>query len=140
MLLRVFLGLVLLASCVACSKQVPVEANRTSQVSLDEAIQLVQSGSYSQALPLLEKAIASGGLQADTLADAYTYRARCYADANEIEKATQDLSFAEQGSASPALYLVAKGTLLHKQGKKAEAETAFRNAKQIDKNVVVPKL
>lgn len=130
----------LLACCLAtgCGGKVPEKDNRTAQVAFDDAIKLVESGSYSQALPLLESAISAGGLSADLYAEALLLRSRCHADAGALDKAEADLTLSEQGSPSPAKFQLAKGTLLSKQGKKAEADAAFRAAKKIDPTIKLP--
>ncbi len=122
-----------------CGPRVSVDDNRNSQVAYDEALNWIDSGSYSQALPLLDKAIASGGLSADYFATALLMRSRCYSDAGELEKAQADLEHAEQGSPSPAQLQLAKGSLLAKQGKKAEADAAFKAAKRADPSIKLPK-
>ncbi len=131
--------LVILLSTVGCGAKVTVKDNRSSQVAFDEALALVDSGSYVQALPLLEKSIASGGLSADFYATALLLRSRCYSDAGELEKANADLEHADQGSPNPAQFQLAKGSLLAKQGKKAEADLAFKAAKKADPSIKLPK-
>ena len=138
--LRVSILLFVISFTFGCGGQVTVDSARSSQVSYDEALTLVNSGSYSQALPLLNKAIESGGLSADIYADALLLRSRCYCDAGDLEKGEADLSHAEQGTPNPAQFEIAKGTLLFKKGKKAEADAAFKAAKKIDKSAVIPKL
>jgi len=123
-----------------CGGKVPEKDNRTAQVAFDDAIQLVDAGRYSQALPLLEIAIASGGLSADLYAEALLLRSRCFSDAGDMAKAEADLTHSEQGSPNPAKFQLAKGTLLSKQGKKAEADAAFKAAKKIDPTIKLPKL
>jgi len=123
-----------------CSGNVPEKDNRIAQVAFDDAIKLVDAESYSQALPLLENAIASGGLSADLYAEALLLRSRCFSDAGDLGKAEADLTLSEQGSPNPAKFQLAKGTLLSKQGKKAEADAAFKAAKKIDATIKLPKL
>ncbi len=122
-----------------CKGSVSESSHRNAQVAFDEASTLVQSADYAGALPLLEKAIGAGGLPADVYADALLLRSRCYAQTGDLQKAEEDLNHAEQGSPNPAQFQIAKGTLLLKQGKKAEADAAFKNAKKLDKNAVIPK-
>jgi tetratricopeptide (TPR) repeat protein len=124
---------------MGCGSKESIEVNRVSQVSYDEALKLVESGSYAQALPLLDQSITAGGLSADLYASALLLRSRCYSDANELEKAQADLDHAEQGSPSPAEYQLAKGCLLAKQGKKSEADAAFKAAKKLDSTITLPK-
>jgi tetratricopeptide (TPR) repeat protein len=132
---------VFLACCLVtgCSATIPEKDNRTAQVAFDEAIKLVETESYSQALPLLESAIATGALSADLYAEALLLRSRCHAEAGALDKAEADLTLSEQGSPSPAKFQLAKGTLLLKQGKKAEADAAFKAAKKIDPSIKLPK-
>ena len=101
---------------------------------------MVDSGSYAQALPLLEKAIASGGLSADFFASALLLRSRCYSDSGELELAKADIERADLGSPNPANVYLAKGCLLAKQGKKTEADAAFKAAKKADPLIKLPKL
>ena len=131
----------LIACCLAtgCGGKVPEKDNRTAQVAFDDAVKLIETESYSQALPLLESAIATGGLSADLYAEALLLRSRCHADAGALDKAEADLTLSEQGSPSPAKFQLAKGTLLSKQGKKAEADAAFKAAKKIDPSIKLPK-
>ena len=131
--------LMVLCLSVGCGSKGSVADNRSSQVAYDEALSLVESGSYSQALPLLDKSIASGGLSADFYASALLLRSRCFCDAGELEKAQADLDHAEQGTPSPGQYQLAKGSLLAKQGKKAEADAAFKAAKKADPTIKLPK-
>ncbi|MCY2983032.1 MAG: hypothetical protein NTY15_05270 [Planctomycetota bacterium] len=131
----------LMACCLAtgCGGKVPEKDNRTAQVAFDDAVKLVETESYSQALPLLESAIATGGLSADLYAEALLLRSRCHADAGALDKAEVDLTLSERGSPSPAKFQLAKGALLSKQGKKAEADAAFKAAKKIDPTIKLPK-
>ncbi len=129
----------ILLTTIGCGSKVSVGDNRSSQVAFDEALGLVESGGYAQALPLLEKAIASGGLSADFYATALLLRSRCYCEAGELEKASADLEHADQGSPNPAQFQLAKGMLLAKQGKKAEADLAFKAAKRADPSIKLPK-
>ena len=55
-----------------------------------------------------------------------------------LDKAEADLALSEQGSPSPAKFQLAKGTLLSKQGKKTEADAAFKAAKKIDPTIKLP--
>ncbi len=129
-----------MAFCLAlgCTGKVTELDNRSSQVSFDEATQCIDLGNYAQALPLLDNAIVSGGLSADSYADALLLRARRYCNAGDLEKAEADIRHAEQGSPNPAKFQVAKGTLLSKQGKKSEADIAFKAAKKIDPSIKLP--
>ena len=137
--LRIVAMVSALVFTVGCGSKVSVEDNRSSQVAYDEALSLIDSGGYAQALPLLEKSIASGGLSADFYASALLLRSRCHCDAGDLEKAQLDLDHAEQGTPSPAQYQLAKGCLLAKQGKKAEADAAFKAAKKADPTIKLPK-
>ena len=135
-----FSALVLMLMLISgCGSSVSPDDNRSSQVAFDEALSLIESGSYSQALPLLDKSIASGGLSADYFATALLLRSRCYSDAGETEKAQADLDHAEQGAPSPSQFLLAKAALFAKQGKKAEADAAFKAAKKGDPTIKLPK-
>ncbi len=124
---------------LGCGSQVRENDNRTAQMSFDEAVPLVDSGNYKQALPLLEKSISAGGLSADMYALALLLRSRCHSEMGDIEKAQADLDHAEQGSPNAAQLLLGKGTLLAKQGKKAEADAAFKAAKKADPSIKIPK-
>ena len=124
---------------IGCGSPVREDDNRTAQMSFDEAVPLIDAENYQQALPLLEKSIAAGGLSADIYAVALLLRSRCYCDKGDIEKAQADLNHAEQGSPNTAQLLLAKGTLLAKQGKQAESDTAFKAAKKADPSIKLPK-
>ncbi len=127
------------ALIIGCGSKVRESDNRTAQMSFDEAVPLVDSGDYKQALPLLEKSISAGGLSADMYAVALLLRSRCYSETGDVEKAQADLDHAEQGSPNAAQLLLAKGTLLAKRGKKAEADAAFKAAKKADPSIKTPK-
>lgn len=131
----------LLLGCLVlgCEKTVSETDSRSSQVSLDQAIAFIDSGSYSSALPLLDASIASGGLSADQYADALLLRACCHTDSGDLEKAEADLTLVEQGAPNPAKFQLTKGMLLTKQGKKSEAAAAFKLAKQLDPSIKIPK-
>lgn len=131
--------LVFFTFIIGCGSKVRENDNRTAQMSFDEAVPLVDSGDYKQALPLLEKSISAGGLSADMYAVALLLRSRCYSETGNVEKAQADLDHAEQGSPNAAQLLLAKGTLLAKQGKKAEADAAFKAAKKADPSIKTPK-
>jgi len=138
-LVHSILMVMVLCQTLGCGSRVTVDDNRSSQVAFDEALNLVDSGSYAQALPLLDKAIASGGLSADFFATALLLRSRCHCDAGDLEKAKADLEHADQGSPSPAQLQLTKGFLLAKQGKKTEADAAFKAAKKVDPSIKLPK-
>ena len=131
----------LLLGCLVlgCEKTISETDSRSSQVSLDQAIAFIDSGSYSSALPLLDASIASGGLSADQYADALLLRACCHTDSGDLEKAEADLTLVEQGAPNPAKFQLTKGMLLTKQGKKSEAAAAFKLAKQLDPSIKIPK-
>lgn len=122
-----------------CSNQVPADSIKRGQIAFDEAIQLLGAGKHADAKLLLDQSIASGGLAADQLAEALLYRAQCHAEEGNMDLAQKDLEHAEQGSPNQARYLVVKGSLLRKQGKKAESDAAFREAKRNDKSIKLPK-
>lgn len=124
---------------LGCSDQVPADSIKRGQVAFDEAIQLLSAGKHADAKLLLDQSIESGGLAADQLAEALLCRAQCHAEEGNMELALKDLEHAEQGSPNQARYLVVKGSLLRKQGKKAESDAAFREAKRIDKSIKLPK-
>ena len=133
-------ALALLSSLImGCSSAAREGDNRSAQMSFDEAVPLIDSGNYQQALPLLEKSIAAGGLSADMYSVALLLRSRCYSDKGNVELAQADLDHAEQGSPNAAQLLLAKGTLLAKQGKKTEADAAFKAAKKADSSIKLPK-
>ena len=134
-----FLVIVIPSLMIGCSSPVREGDSRTAQMSFDEAVPLIDAGNYQQALPLLEKSIAVGGLSADIYAVALLLRSRCYSDKGDIAKAQADLNHAEQGSPNIAQLLLAKGTLLAKQGKQAESDTAFKAAKKADPSIILPK-
>ena len=134
-----FLVVLISSLMIGCSSPVREGDSRTAQMSFDEAVPLIDAGNYQQALPLLEKSIAAGGLSADIYAVALLLRSRCYSDQGDIAKAQADLNHAEQGSPNIAQLLLAKGTLLAKQGKQAESDTAFKAAKKADPSIILPK-
>ena len=134
-----FLVVLISSLMIGCSSPVREGDSRTAQMSFDEAVPLIDAGNYQQALPLLEKSIAVGGLSADIYAVALLLRSRCYSDKGDIAKAQADLNHAEQGSPNIAQLLLAKGTLLAKQGKQAESDIAFKAAKKADPSIILPK-
>lgn len=111
---------------------------QSSEIGLQEAIKLVEGNQYSQALPILEKCIGDGGLNADLLSIALIQRARCYIDAGNTDGAAQDLERAEQGSAPLDQFHLARGLLLRKQGKAQEASAEFTKAKKIAPKIKIP--
>lgn len=111
---------------------------QSGEVGLQEATKLVESNQYAQALPLLEKCISDGGLNADLLSMALIQRARCYIDAGNTDAAGQDLEHAEQGAAPPEQLHLAKGLLLRKKGKSQEAAAEFAKAKKISPKIKIP--
>ncbi len=111
---------------------------QSGEVGLQEATKLVEGNQYAQALPILDKCINDGGLNADLLSMALIQRARCHVDAGNTEAAAQDLERAEQGSAPPDQFHLAKGLLLRKQGKSAEASAEFAKAKKASPKIKIP--
>lgn len=111
---------------------------QSSEVGLQESIKLIEGKQCSQALPILEKCINDGGLNADLLSIALLQRARCHIDAGNLEAATQDLERAEQGTAPPDQLSLTKGLLLRKQGKTSEANAEFAKAKKISPKLKIP--
>lgn len=111
---------------------------QSGEVGLQEAIKMVESNQCSQALPILEKSISEGGLNADLLSLALVQRARCHIEAGNTEAAAQDLDRAEQGAAPQDQFHLVKGLLLRKQGKAQEATAEFSKAKKLSPKIKIP--
>ena len=125
-----------LAGC--SSSKMDQSVIQSSEVGLQEAIKLVDSNQCSQALPILDKCISEGGLNADLVSMAFVQRARCHIDAGNTDAAGKDLEQAEQGSAPPDQFHLAKGLLLKKLGKTQEANAEIAKAKKISPKIKIP--
>ena len=134
------LGIVFLwiASAGCSSGQVGQSVIQTGETSLQEAIKLVESNQFDQALPLLDKCINTGGLNADLLSGALVHRARCHIETGKTDEASQDLERAEQGSAPMDQLYVTKGLLLRKQGNSQGASAEFAKAKKLSPKIKIP--
>lgn len=126
----------ILAGCSAGS--IDQSVIQSGEVGLQEAIKLVEDKHCDQALPILDKCINDGGLNADLLSMALVQRARCYVEAGNTDAAAQDLDRAEQGAAPLDQFHLAKGLLLKKQGNTAEANAEFAKAKKISPKLKIP--
>lgn len=131
--------LVLWAAAAGCSSSKMDESLiQSSEVGLQEAVKLVEGNQCSQAMPILDKCINEGGLNADLLSTALVQRARCHIDAGNTDAAGQDLERAEQGTAPLDQLYLAKGLLMKKLGKAQEANAEFAKAKKISPKLKIP--
>ncbi len=132
-------GICLLAAMAGCSGSGMDESLvQSGETGLQEAIKLIESNQAGQAMPLLEKSINQGGLNADLLSMALVLRARCHIEAGNTDAAAQDLDRAEQGSAPLDQFHLTKGLLLKKLGKAQEASAEFAKAKKISPKIKIP--
>ncbi len=130
-----------IAACLllaGCSSQLSKSELQSAQTAAEKAMELERSGSYAEAFPLIDGAIAKGGLNPDQLSEAYLLRARCRCAADKLEEAERDLSFAEQGSPNPASWHFSRALLLSKQKKAAESKAEFAKAVRIDPKLKMP--
>lgn len=114
------------------------QAVQTGEVGLQEAIKFVDAGQCTQALPILDKCIAAGGLNADLLSTALVQRARCHVDAGNTEAADKDLQNAEQGSPPLDQFHLVRGLLYKKLGKTKQATEEFAKAKKVSPKIKIP--
>lgn len=135
-LLLVFPTLLVLPGCGG--NQVPADSVATAQSALDEAEELIVSGQAAEALPLLQTAVSTSGLDVDQYVEAVLLRAQCYAATGELEKAQADLDEAEQGAPNPALWHFTRAIVFDAQGDAAAAKKEFARAKRLDPKLKMP--
>jgi tetratricopeptide (TPR) repeat protein len=131
----------MLATCFClqgCGGGMSVAELQSAQMAADKATELEKSGSYAEALPLIDSAITKGGLNPDQLSEAYLLRARCLCAADKLEDAERDVGMAEQGSPNPASWHFSRAILFAKQKKVAESKAEFAKAVKIDPKLKMP--
>ena len=116
----------------------PESSVADAETAVDQAREAIKTGGFQTALPLLDQAIESPGLNADLYADAVAMRAVCHASAGDLEQARTDLQEAEMGAPNEALLHFAKGMVLDKEGKASEAKREFSAAKKLDPDLKKP--
>lgn len=131
----------LFAACVfiaGCSNGLSKSQLESAQAASEKASELEKSGSYAEALPLIDAAISKGGLNPDQLSEAYLLRARCSCALDKLEDAERDVGFAEQGSPNPASWHFTRAILFAKQKKSADSKAEFAKAVRIDPKLKMP--
>ena len=126
---------------IGCSRQsaIPKDIVATAESSYEQALAMINSKSYSEALALLDKALGEGGgLNADMVTDAYVARARCHAELGNLDKAQADISEAEKGTGDLANLLLVQGILAMKKGDDATAQSNFSRAREINPEIKTP--
>jgi tetratricopeptide (TPR) repeat protein len=126
---------------IGCSRQsaVPKDIVATAESSYEQALAMINSKSYSEALTLLDKALGEGGgLNADMVTDAYVARARCHAELGNLDKAQADINEAEKGTGDLANLLLVQGILAMKKGDDATAQSNFSRAREINPEIKTP--
>jgi tetratricopeptide (TPR) repeat protein len=126
------LGLLAFPILVGCSKSMSAIDLQQAQIGFDEALQLELSGNSDEAMAAMDKAIGTGGLNPDQLADGYLLRSRCRARAGDLEGAAADLESANRGAPDVARWHWTRSVLFEKQKKPAEAKAELAKARKHD--------
>jgi tetratricopeptide (TPR) repeat protein len=130
---------ILALACLGCSGGGMSKSQlQSAQSAMEKAIEAESAGRFSDALPLIESAVSTGGLNPDQLSEAYLIRSRCYSMTGKTDLAEKDLSSAEQGAPSPASFAFTKAILLLKQNKLAESKAEFNKAVKLDPKLKMP--
>jgi tetratricopeptide (TPR) repeat protein len=111
---------------------------QSAQEAAEKAAELEKTGSFKEALPLIDKAISQGGLNPDQLSEAYLLRARCNCDGGNLEQAEKDIAMAEQGSPNPSSWHYSRAILFAKKNKISESKAEFSKAQKIDPKLKMP--
>lgn len=127
------------AACGCTSQDLPENILASAQKAYDDALVAIESGDYAAARPLLDTAIAAGGLPVDLAVDAYLKRSMCLADGGDFQGAQADIETAAQGASDLEYVHVARGFLLAKQGDQAGAEREYQQARSLNPKVILPK-
>lgn len=138
------LAMIMLLGCqfVGCGQGTVVEEQQAldAQAAYDAGLSAFADGNLGQARSHFDAALTGSGLSVDCLVDAQLKRSMCAAADGDFDTAQADLDEAAQGVMDEPQLHVARGFLLAKQGKQAEAEAEFSKAKQINPRVEIPAL
>lgn len=121
-----------------CSTSMSATDLQAAQVGFDQALELELAGNSEEALAVIDKAIATGGLNPDQLSDGYLLRSRCRARAGDVEGAAADLEAAEMGAPDTGRWHWTRSVLFEKQQKPAEAKAELAKARKHDPLKQIP--
>lgn len=122
-----------LVGLLGCSSQ-DVDSNQIAdaQQGYDDALELMESGSYAEALPILDQVLADPGLDPDQAATALLMRAVCKADAGDTDAAEADIQEAEMGGPPEGWLNFAKAALAEKNGDASTAKKLYSKARRLN--------
>ena len=127
-----FCALLALLLSVGCSSGTTATDVVTAQNALEQGFDFVRANNVGEALPLLDQAIETGGLNPDQFAEAMMLRAWCHAKIGDLEKAKQDQTEAEMGSPSPGLICFVNAAILEQEGDTKQAARELAKAIKLD--------
>jgi tetratricopeptide (TPR) repeat protein len=136
---RNIVWLLLLSIHVGCSSSaIPSSVVESSQSKFDQAQSLLALKDYAGALPLLDEAIANGGLDADFAFDSIVSRARCYIELGKLPEALADIDSAAAGATDMAIIHGLRYQYWMKSGESAKAQAELRLAQKMNPSFRVP--
>ncbi|HBE72072.1 MAG TPA: hypothetical protein DDW52_28375 [Planctomycetaceae bacterium] len=126
-------GISILLGLFGCSSQ-DVDSNQiaNAQQGYDDASELVESGSYAEALPILDQVLADPGLDPDQAATALLMRAVCYAESGDTAAAEADIQEAEMGGPPDGWLNFAKAAVAEKNGDASAAKKLYSKARRLN--------
>lgn len=110
----------------------------SSEGSVEKGVAAYAAGDWATAEKECAAAIAAGALQPDQTEAAMRTLTRARIQLGQIEQAEKDLAQLEQGAAELDLVWLTKAELAIKKGDKAAAQSAFAEAKMLNKKVSTP--
>jgi len=121
-----------IAGCGAAPSSVPRES---AKASLQQGRAALANGDFAEADIALLSAIDSRGLQADDLCEALTLRSRALAQLDRFDESHALLDQAAEGAADLAAIHATRAEVFRKQGKAADADRAFADAKKLNPQI-----
>ncbi len=129
----------LLSVYVGCSGSgIPSAVVESSQSKFDQAQALLNVKDFAGALPLLEQAIANGGLDADFAFESMVARARCYIELGKLPEALAEIENISAGAADMTVIHGLRYQYWMKSGDSAKAQSELQLAQKINPNFRIP--
>ena len=129
----------LFSICLGCSSAgMPPEVLESSQSNFDQAQSFISVKDFAGALPLLDEAIAKGGLNADFAVSSLVMRATCNLELGKLPEALADIESAADGANDMSVIHGLRYRYWMKSGDPSKAQAELRLAQQINPSFRTP--
>jgi Tfp pilus assembly protein PilF len=123
---------------LGCGNAIPPAELAASEGAFDRGLAAFEQQDWAAAEQELTTALDGAGLQPDLYEQAVLMRARARIQTGQLDEASLDLTLLAQGAAEMDQVWAARGELALKQGDKAAATEAYREAQKLNRQIAMP--